>query len=101
MRLPVKSLGFITIIPAVTATSFLPFPAHVLSHLGAVASIVALDLPTKSTSIGFPSVSVSVMVLVKRSSFVLHVLIIIKYWEVCVIHSGFYLVSKSITYGIY
>jgi len=101
MRLPVKSLGFITIIPAVTATSFLPFPAHVLSHLGAVASIVALDLPTKSTSIGFPNVSVSVMVLVKKSSFVLHVLIIIKYWEVCVTHYGFYLVSKSITYGIY
>jgi len=84
-----KSLELIIHIPAVVCLSFLPFPAPVLCRLGAVASTAVLDLPTKLTWIGFPSVSVSVMVLVKRSSFVLHVLMqslmMIKYWEVCVI----------------
>jgi hypothetical protein len=55
-----KSLGFKIPIPAVACLSFLPFRGHVISHLGAVVSTVALDLPTKSTSICFPSVNVSV-----------------------------------------
>lgn len=57
-----KSLGFKIPIPAVACLSFLPFRGHVISHLGAVVSTVALDLPTKSTSICFPSVNVSVKV---------------------------------------
>jgi hypothetical protein len=55
-----KSLGFKIPIPAVACLSFLPFRGHVISPPGAVVSTVALDLPTKSTSICFPSVNVSV-----------------------------------------
>ncbi len=58
----IKSLGFKIPIPVVACLSFLPFRGHVISHLGAVVSTVALDLPTKSTSICFPSVNVSVKV---------------------------------------
>ena len=68
-----KSLGFKIPIPAVACRSFLPFPAHVLCPLGAVASTVALDLPTRSTWIRFPNVSVSVMKEVRKFVCVLHV----------------------------
>jgi hypothetical protein len=56
----VKSLDFTSSIPAVGCVSFLRFRVLVLYHLGAVVSTVVLDLPTKPTSICFPSATVSV-----------------------------------------
>jgi hypothetical protein len=56
----VKTLDFTSSIPAVVCASFLRFRVLVLCPLGAAVSTVALDLPTKSISICFPSVTVSV-----------------------------------------
>jgi len=55
----VKTLDFTSSIPAVGCASFLRFRALVRCPPGAAVSTVALDLPTKSTSICFPSVTVS------------------------------------------
>ena len=75
MRSIVKSRNFTFRIPAVICAAFLPFRVLVLAPRWGVASTVARGWRTRSTGIGFPSVSVSVMKGVRmRFWFVLPVL---------------------------
>jgi hypothetical protein len=68
MPLPISSLnGLLFPIPAVVATHSLRFHAPVFCLLTAVVGFVAAGLPTKLTGISFPSVPVSLILMMSLS----------------------------------